>query len=370
MYSRSSHRSKRNYSLETYLHQDEMKPLQDPDLMMQHQQFPSPLTSDAKEASVLYSMLPMAVQSRLPRIPSIRSSVNIYGLVSGRKSESHTSGAMTPQSICSASTLTLAGAQTLVSSDGESTESFFPEESLFSDEDTSLVSRSRQLQAMGMSESKSGIGWKFANQGYDLLTLSFEESSAISQNSRFGNTSLARQLYIHALTYLLRALPSKLTTEETTSLQAAMPKDVVDSLQEESNTSETDQKFGISNGPPSLLQRSVAATIIQLFILFQFILPYLKYLLTLAYQYDRTHKISEKVLSKGIVTVDTLGKSGLAITGAVYGMGDGRVGQALTEAVAWVVEGVTGGVHEGVREGLVMLGAKSDGKNGASSKRK
>ncbi|RAL67002.1 hypothetical protein DID88_007782 [Monilinia fructigena] len=107
-------------------------------------------------------------------------------------------------------------------------------------------------------------------------------------------------------------------------------------------------------------------TIIQLFILFQFILPYLKYLLTSAYQYDRTHKISEKVLSKGIVTVDTLGKSGLAITGAIYGMGDGRVGHALTEAVTWVVEGVTGGVHEGLSEGLVMLGAK----NGASSKRK
>lgn len=204
-------------------------------------------------------------------------------------------------------------------------------------------------------------------KGYNLLTLAFEEASAISQNSHFGNTSLARQLYLHALTYLLRALPSELTTEESMSLQAAIPKDVVDSLQEESNPSESDQKFGITNGTPSLLQRSVAATIIQLFILFQFILPYVKYLLTSAYQYDRTHKISEKVLSQGIVTVDTLGKSGLAITGAIYGMGNGRVGQALTEAVAWVVEGVTGGVHEGVSEGLVMLGAKNGGKNGAAS---
>ncbi|KAA8570561.1 hypothetical protein EYC84_002823 [Monilinia fructicola] len=321
MYSPSSRRSKRTYSLETYLHQDELAHLQDPEFMMQDQQ-------GSKEASVLYSMLPMIVQSRLPRIPSIRSSVNIYGLVGGRKSESHTSGATTPQSLCSSSALTLTGAHTVLSSDGESTESFFPEESLFSDEETSLVSRHRQLQTMGISESKSGIGWKFANQGYNLLTLAFEEASAISQNSHFGNTSLARQLYLHALTYLLRALPSELTTEESMSLQAAIPKDVVDSLQEESNPSESDQ--------------NVAATIIQLFILFQFILPYVKYLLTSAYQYDRTHKISEKVLSQGIVTVDTLGKSGLAITGAIYGMGNGRVGQALTEAVAWVVEGVTG----------------------------
>ncbi|QSZ29186.1 hypothetical protein DSL72_003697 [Monilinia vaccinii-corymbosi] len=262
--------------------------------------------------------------------------------------------------------MSLTGAQGSVSSDGESTESDFPEESLFSDEDTSLVPRNRQLQMMRMSESKSGIEWKFANQGYNLLTLYFEESSAISRNSQFSNTTLARQLYIHALTYLLRALPSDLTMEETMSLQTAIPRAVVDSLQEESNTNETNQKSGISNETPSLLQRGVAATIIQLFILFQFILPYVKYLLTSAYQYDRTHKISEKVLSRGIVTVDTFGKSSLAITGAIYGMGDGKVGQALTEAAAWVVEGVAGGVHEGVSEGLVILGAK----NGTSSKRK
>lgn len=201
--------------------------------------------------------------------------------------------------------------------------------------------------------------------GYNLLTLSFEESSAPSQNTRFGNTSLARQLYVHALTYLLRALPSDLTTEENMSLQTAIPKEVVESLQEESNTNESSQNSSLNN-PPSLLQRSVAATIIQLFILFQFILPYVKYLLISAYQYDRTHKISEKVLSRGIVTVDTIGKSGLAVTGAIYGMGDGKVGRVLTDAAAWVVEGVTGGVHEGVSEGLVILGAK----NGSVGKKK
>ncbi|EDO00176.1 hypothetical protein SS1G_03036 [Sclerotinia sclerotiorum 1980 UF-70] len=192
-----------------------------------------------------------------------------------------------------------------------------------------------------------------------------KESSAISQNTRFSNTSLARQLYIHALTYLLRALPSDLSTEESMSLQTSIPQEVVESIQEESSIRESSQTSDAGNAPPSLLQRSVAATIIQLFILLQFILPYVKYLLTSAYQYDRTYKISEKVLSRGIVTVDTIGKSGLAVTGAIYGMGDGKVGQALTDAAAWVVEGVTGGVHEGVSGGLVMLGAK----NGTSNKK-
>jgi hypothetical protein len=87
------------------------------------------------------------------------------------------------------------------------------------------------------------------------------------------------------------------------------------------------------------------------------ILPYLKYLLAAAYQYDREHKITEKVFSQGMETVDSLGKTGLHLTGAIYGLGDGKVGQMITETAAWFVEGVTGGIHEGVGEGLVIMGA-------------
>ncbi|KAF7881494.1 hypothetical protein EAF00_011863 [Botryotinia globosa] len=361
MYSRSTRRSKLNISRESYLQEDKTISFEDPKFMMQSQQYPPTFTQTSKEASMLYSMLPNIVQSRLPRIPSIRKTVDIYGFVSGRKSESTLSGASTPGSLSSSSTMTLVNERRSVSSDGE-TDSYFIDDSHSSDEDFPQPLKNGQLQTIGLSETKSGIAWKFANQGYNLLALSFEESSVISQ---FSKTSLARQLYIHALTYLLRALPSDLSTEEKMSLQSAIPTAIVESLQEESYASENSQDSN-SGEPSSLLQRSIAAIIIQLFILFQFILPYLKQILSSAYQYDRTHKISEKVLSKGIVTVDTIGKSSLAVTGAVYGMSDGKVGQALTDAAAWIVEGVTGGVHEGVSEGLIMLGAR----NGTSSKKK
>ncbi|TGO50800.1 hypothetical protein BOTNAR_0379g00120 [Botryotinia narcissicola] len=289
----------------------------------------------------------------------------MYGFVSGRKSGGTLFGASTPGSLSSSSTMTLVNERSSISSDGE-TDSYFIDDSHSSDEDFPQPLKNGQLlQTIGLSETKSGIGWKFANQGYNLLALSFEESSVISQNTQFSNTSLARQLYVHAFTYLLRALPSDLSTEEKISLQSAIPTEIVESLQEESYTSENSQDSNTGE-PPSLLQRSIAAIIIQLFILFQFILPYLKQVLSSVYQYDRTHKISEKVLSKGIITVDTIGKLSLAVIGAVYGMSDGKVGQALTDAAAWIVEGVTGGVHEGVSEGLIMLGAR----NGTSSRRK
>jgi hypothetical protein len=132
---------------------------------------------------------------------------------------------------------------------------------------------------------------------------------------------------------------------------------VVDPLRLESSSAFTTQPYPSQPNQRSLLHRTLASTIIQLFVLFQFILPYLKHLLSAAYQYDREHKISEKILSQGIVTVDSLGKTTLGMTSAIYGMGDGRVGQLITETTAWIIEGITGGIHEGVGEGMVILGA-------------
>lgn len=49
--------------------------------------------------------------------------------------------------------------------------------------------------------------------------------------------------------------------------------------------------------PPSILHRTLAITIIQLFILFQLVLPYVKFFLQAAYKYEREHKISVKLLT-------------------------------------------------------------------------
>jgi hypothetical protein len=210
-----------------------------------------------------------------------------------------------------------------------------------------------------ITEVKSGIRWKFANQGLNLLDTAVEESSTISQDSGFGDVAFARQLYLHGITYLLRALPSDLSTEERLSVRSALPLGIVehprlDSL--DAYTSQTQSQINISD-PPSLLHRTLALTIVQLFIIFQFVLPYLQYLLRAAYQYDRTHKISEKVLSQGIVCANILGKAGIAVTGSMYGMNDGKVGQMITETATWLLEGVMGGVYQGVGEGLIIIGA-------------
>ena len=74
-------------------------------------------------------------------------------------------------------------------------------------------------------------------------------------------------------------------------------------------------------------------------------------------------------MRQGIETADSLGKTGLGMTATIYGMGDGRVGQLITETAAWVIEGVTGGIHEGVGEGMVILGAVPRKSQGVSERR-
>ncbi|KAG4413647.1 hypothetical protein IFR04_013225 [Cadophora malorum] len=315
-----------------------------------------------KEPSMLYSLLPSAVQSRLPRLPSIRRSVSMYGMSrkrkpaalrpsSGSSTSSASSGIRTPERGYT-SAMVLSDTRTMMADDG--LVDYFVEH-VSSDEET-VMPRKGRTQNMELTENKSGIGWKYANQGLSLLSLAVEESSTISQDPAFGNASFARQLYLHALTYLIRALPTDLTTEEQLSIRSSLPQGVVEPLRLEVNGF-SQPPASASDSQPSLLHRTLASTIVQFFIFAQFVLPYIKYLLSAAYQYDREHKISEKVLSQGIETVDTLGKAGLSWTGAIYGMGDGKVGQVITKTAAWFVEGVTGGIHEGVGEGMVIMGA-------------
>lgn len=161
----------------------------------------------------------------------------------------------------------------------------------------------------------------------------------------------------------MRALPADLTAEEVISLQASLPLEVIPVPKTPAATDQPRQ-ISQSDHPPSFLHKTLASSIIQLFILFQFVLPYLKYMLATAYQYERNHKLSEKFLTRSITTVDSLGKHSLALTAAVYGIGEGRVGQTLTDIVTWAVEGVTGGIHDGIGEGLAIV----SGRRGAETK--
>lgn len=148
--------------------------------------------------------------------------------------------------------------------------------------------------------------------------------------------------------------------EEKLSLRSSLPSGIVEPIRVEINNSNA--SAATFQTERSLLHRTLASSIVQMFVLFQFVLPYFTYILAAAYQYDREHKIVQRGIAQGMDTLDKVGKTGIAWGCGVLEMGDGKVGQVVGELTKWVVEGVTGGIQEGVGEVMLIVGrGKSEG---------
>lgn len=187
--------------------------------------------------------------------------------------------------------------------------------------------------------------------GLDLLGSAVTEA----QYPDHGNQAFARQLYIHALGYLLQGLPQNLSAVEAKTLQASMPPSL--QIDDRTKNGSASNRTAARPPAPSLLHRLLASGIVQLFIFFSFIVPYIKIFLKSAYKYERSHRVSERVFTAGVDLVDQVGQRSLGIAGTVMQIGNGKVGNMMADTCAWWIEGISGGIHDGVGEGMVIMGA-------------
>ena len=158
----------------------------------------------------------------------------------------------------------------------------------------------------------------------------------------------------------MRGLPTDLTPAETLTLQSSIPPSIIESSQASHNP-QFDRKSSSTSSSPSLIHRLLASTIIHLCLLVSLLLPYIHSLARAAYQYDKTHHVSESVLAAAVdltrKSTETTGTLFLKLVNE-----NGKVKQFVLATVWWWVKGVSGGLKEGVGQGLVVLGA--DGKGG------
>ncbi len=172
-----------------------------------------------------------------------------------------------------------------------------------------------------------------------------------AQATDCDSQALSRQLRIDAVTYILQGLPTELSPHESLRIQNALPS----RLQIPKNVSPE----GYSpQHPPSLLHRGLASTIIVLCLLVRLLLPYLKYLSAQAYTYNQTHNIVQRVLTTTVSTTDSLGKKSLSIASTVFG------NAAVLAAMTYCVDGVCGGLTEGLGEGIKAIDASSNPSEG------
>ena len=105
---------------------------------------------------------------------------------------------------------------------------------------------------------------------------------------------------------------------------------------------------------PSVVHRLCASGIVQIFLFFQVFLPYLRHLIQLLYQFERTNHVSERVLATGMSVLDSVGKKGSDVLGIILRSGNGRMIQLVAAVSIWWIKEVSNGIQDGV-EGCVEL---------------
>jgi hypothetical protein len=329
------------------------------------------------EPSLIYNVLPTVVQNRIPPIPSLRRAISD---MRARKGGFGVNAESIPDSPPPNYTTNPSSA---VSRSGENSNR---SSVVFSDGDTSandgyfghlghLGSEYNTPPVFSISERRTGINWKYAKQGMpetlrthdatddpkgvSLSMQAHSESHILARNYDETSASLTRQLYIHGLAYMLRGLPVDLTSEETVSLQAAIPESLVHIQDVPCTHTEATptQKPNAQRFPyhASLLHRITAVLVFQAFVLIRFLVPYITVFVAHAYQFEKEHKVTQRLVNNGILTAEFLRCKTLHLSRTVCQLNDGKIGRALFDLTLRCVEGLTGGLQQGIEEGFEIM---------------
>ncbi|TDZ35369.1 hypothetical protein C8035_v008864 [Colletotrichum spinosum] len=310
----------------------------------------------SRMSSTVINMLPTSLQSRLPTVRSIRKSVSMQTISSARReharSNSGFDGSIPPNRLISESTeerMSLVHAehhqqQHLIVATAEKRD--------FSTADHWQQQHQRPQQQHQAASPPSSIEWSYASQGLDLLNSARSARAVASQR---GGSDFERKAFLDGVDYILKALPPDLNEQELQRLRTSVPNNLIPPASPDGRAYSPTRG---GNAQRSILHRGVQSAVVNIFILIHLTLPYVLLLLRLAVRTEREYKISENLVGAGMDLANTIGSKGMKITGALCNVGDGKVGQVLTEAIAWTIEGVTGGLSDGVGQGLTIVGAK------------
>ncbi|RAQ44464.1 hypothetical protein AFGD_007935 [Aspergillus flavus] len=225
-----------------------------------------------------------------------------------------------------------------------------------------------ESMGFGMSkyEEESGLRWNHVvpdvekyKTASDSSNLAFQflQHAGVEAQRRDCDSHLIRSLYMDALCYLLQALPTDLTYEETARIRKSLPGPISNSLAVPSTAGFVNQPVHTRHpAERSYLHRLLASSIVHFFLLLQFLMPYLKIVLHRLYQFERSHRVTERVVSASLDAADSLGKRSMSLGTTVLSLHDGKVGVAVSSLAAWWVEGIAGGIYEGIGEGMTILG--------------
>ncbi|KAL2858151.1 hypothetical protein BJX68DRAFT_161366 [Aspergillus pseudodeflectus] len=193
-------------------------------------------------------------------------------------------------------------------------------------------------------EVNSGLRWNCVNSALSRLRLAGYEA----QRSHCER-SLVRSLYLDAVSYLLSGLPEDLTDEEASKIRNSVPEKV-------KPLTMPPHPRGFPPPARSYLHRLLASSIIYFCLLLQFLMPFIKEVIYHFYQHERSLRLIERATSLTLYILEQVSRGGVNLGATVLNMYDGKISDTASSATSWWVEGVAGGIYEGLEEGIMILG--------------
>nr|KAK5438874.1 hypothetical protein LTR18_008309 [Exophiala xenobiotica] len=270
-------------------------------------------------------MIPSAVRSRIPVLASLRRSAKAIVL----QTSSPERNARTLSCVNARNEKEFYGFAVTALSSGASTPMIRPETP-----DGQLTTQELSLRTLPQPETSTGVDWDVAAIGIRLWV------TAKTQAEQGGDRIALRSMHIDALRYMHMALPETLTTFEIESLRSSMSPQLL------SQPSETAP--AARHQHPSLLRQGVARVVCWLIAGVLLLLPIIMAFLNRIMQYERQHQVTEKFLANGLDLTSALGERSVELQKALTRFKDGRLGGACADAGSWLVEGILGGVTDGV----------------------
>lgn len=239
---------------------------------------------------------------------------------------------------------------------------------------TAQINQSANAQAGAsisrLEETNTGIRWTWATQGMELLQLCMmRKGDAVNRDSKtteIAPSSPVRALYIHAVTYLLRALPSDMTCEEQATLRIALPANFDegdrDQASSQASHSHERRKQAGDSRTASILHRIARRVTFNTFLLLSILLPLVvgifNILKALAARYhlkERMFDLSSAVLALMIAQARHTGQRSVQLYERADIKDEGKTTFGLERAF-WVgAISLSGGVRQGLSEALASV---------------
>ncbi|KIH90093.1 hypothetical protein SPBR_00770 [Sporothrix brasiliensis 5110] len=332
---------------------------------------PPPPTDDM--SSLLIAALPTSIQSRIPKLPSLRRTVSMQSMFF--RSESTSTVAALPSD--TPSSLDLSSVSSAASSPPPSrpSTSAGPSSRRGSTKDAHdmglvLASRMRQSHVEPLA---SDVKWKYAQNGFRNLQNALREAGDPDRLPE-----LERQIYVESIAYLLRGLPDDLQEAELSQLRSAAPERLVgvsgvplstSSLSAE-QLQQLQQQYNLglygpvlppgTTSPPggapqkayfkkrSLPHIATHWLVTKIYALILLLIPIVTDLARWAIEMERKYHIPEALLSCATTVALMVYRNSMELYVTVCSLGDGSVGRALDDGKVYLADGVVTGFREAV----------------------